>query len=92
MGKLWFIPKNTEIAFSLNPQELIDKYEQKTPSLDKRIASINTLLDKWFKIWLRFLPLLPVKNYKEIYTEFVDKIKKEIDISKINSIIYNPCL
>jgi hypothetical protein len=24
---LGFIPKNTEFAFSLNPQELIDKYE-----------------------------------------------------------------
>jgi len=25
---LWFIFKNTEIAFSLNPQELIEKYEK----------------------------------------------------------------
>lgn len=82
---LWFIPKNTEIAFSLNPQELIEKYEKKTTSLEERIKAINTLIDKWFKVWLRFLPLLPVKNYKKIYIEFVDYIRKKIDIYKIYS-------
>jgi len=40
------VPKNTEIAFSLNPQELIEKYEKKTTSLDERLQAIQTLLDK----------------------------------------------
>ncbi len=83
--KLWFVPKNTEFAFSLNPQELIEKYEHKTPSLDKRIEIINILINKWYKIWLRFLPLLEVNNYEQIYTDFVNKIKEKIDISKIHS-------
>ena len=82
---LWFIPKNTEFAFSLNPQELIDKYEHWTSSLDERIKSINILLDKGYNVWLRFLPLLPVKNYKEIYGEFVKEIKKRIDMKKVSS-------
>ncbi len=82
---LWFVPKNTEFAFSLNPQELIEKYEHWTSSLEDRINTINTLLDKGYKVGLRFLPLLPVKNYKQIYTEFVWKIKQEIDIKKISS-------
>jgi len=82
---LWFIPKNTEFAFSLNPQELIDKYEIWTSSLVSRIESINILIEKWYKVWLRFLPLLPVKNYEEIYTDFVLYIKTKIDIEKISS-------
>ncbi len=82
---LWFIPNNTKFAFSLNPQELIDKYEKGTSSLEDRIKAVNILLEKWYKVWLRFLPLLPVKNYKEIYSKFVEYIKKEIDISKISS-------
>ena len=82
---LWFVPKNTEFAFSLNPQELIDKYEDKTSSLGSRIKAINILLDKWYKVWLRFLPLLPVKNYREIYTEFVKEISEKIDMKKISS-------
>ena len=82
---LWFIPKNTEFAFSLNPQELIDKYEFGTSSLEDRIKSINILLEKDYKVGLRFLPLLPVKNYEEIYTKFVWEIKQKIDYWKISS-------
>ncbi len=82
---LWFVPKNTEFAFSLNPQELIDKYEKGTSNLEDRIKSINILLEKGYKVWLRFLPLLPVKNYKEIYSEFVEEIKHKIDIKKVSS-------
>ena len=82
---LGFVPKNTEFAFSLNPQELIEKYEKWTSSLEKRIESINILLEKGYKVGLRFLPLLPVKNYKEIYREFVEEIKQKIDIKKISS-------
>lgn len=82
---LGFVPKNTEIAFSLNPQELIDKYEKWSSSLDDRIKSINILLWLWFKVWLRFLPLLPVKNYEVIYRDFIVYIKDNIDIEKLYS-------
>ena len=82
---LWFIPKNTEIAFSLNPQMLIDKYEKWTSSLDARIESINKLLSLWFKVWIRFLPLLPVKNYEEIYRDFVEYVNSKINMCDINS-------
>ncbi|NDK07987.1 hypothetical protein EOM39_01930 [Candidatus Gracilibacteria bacterium] len=82
---LGFVPKNTEFAFSLNPQILIDKYEKGTPCLDDRIKAINKLLEQGYKVGLRFLPLLPVKNYEQIYTEFVEYIKKNIDIKKLHS-------
>jgi len=82
---LWFVPKNTEFAISLNPQELIEKYEKWTSSLDSRIEAINILLSKWYNVWLRFLPLLPVKNYKEIYSEFAKDIKERIDMKKVSS-------
>lgn len=82
---LWFVPKNTEIAFSLNPQEMIDKYEKWTSSLEARIVAINKLLDLWFNVWLRFLPLLPVKNYEKIYWDFVNELNDKIDFCRINS-------
>jgi len=37
--------KNTEIAFSLNPKEIIKSYENLTTDLDKRIESINKLIE-----------------------------------------------
>jgi len=82
---LWFVPKNTEISFSLNPQVLINKYEKWTSNLEARIEAINKLLELWFKVWIRFLPLLPVKNYEIIYEDFIDQLKDKINFSKINS-------
>lgn len=41
-----FVPKNTEIAFSLNPEELIQRYETGTASLEQRYTAINKLLEK----------------------------------------------
>jgi spore photoproduct lyase len=80
------VPKNTEIAFSLNPQILVDKYEEWGASLSDRIKAINKLLNLWFKVGLRFIPLLPVKNYENIYSEFIEYIKQKIDLQKVYSI------
>lgn len=78
--------KNVEIAFSLNPQEIISDYELKTPKLDDRIKAINTLLDNWWQVWIRFLPLLETENYKEIYENFLKYITSQIDFKKIYSV------
>ncbi len=84
--KLKSIPKNFEISFSLNPEEIIKKYEKWASSLDMRIKSINSLIKKWFKVWLRFIPFLPVQNWEKLYCAFFDKIKFQIDLNKIHSI------
>lgn len=78
--------KNVEIAFSLNPQEIISKYELYTPNLDKRIDAINELINAWWQVWIRFLPLLEVDNYKEIYKDFLEYVVQKIDFSKIYSV------
>lgn len=78
--------RNIEIAFSLNPSEVIEKYELKTPMLDARIKAINTLIENWWQVWIRFLPLLEIENYKEIYEKFLSYVVKKIDFSKIYSV------
>lgn len=77
---------NVEIAFSLNPQEIIKKYELLTTWLDMRIKSINTLVDLWWNVWIRFLPLLEINNYKEVYSIFLNDIIHRIDFDKIYSV------
>jgi len=78
-------PHHIEVAYSLNPQSLISAHEQGTASLDRRIENINTLLQLWYKVWLRFIPLLPVENYMQIYTEFLEYVVNRIDMSQIYS-------
>ena len=92
-AKNWKSPtQKMEIAFSLSPRIIAEKYELWTATLDEKISSINQLIDKRFRIWLRFLPLLPVKNYQTIYEEFLDEVISIIDINKIDSIAIAPLI
>ena len=86
LKKLDFIPKNTEIAFSLNPQILIDRYEQKTSSLEKRISAIKELKKHGWRVGIRLLPLLPVKNYQKIYGDFFQYLQENISFCEIDSV------
>jgi DNA repair photolyase len=54
--------------------------------LNERILAVNTLLDAWWQVGLRFMPLIKCKNYEVVYDTFLDKIVKNIDIAKIYSI------
>ena len=91
--KAWNKPSNKiEIAFSLSPREIATKYELWTASLERKIDAINKLINNWFRAWLRFLPLLPVHNYKEIYEKFLNEITGNIPIEKIASITIAPLI
>ena len=81
-----------EIAFSLSPRIIAQKYELWTATLDQKLDAINQLLKKWFRTWLRFLPLLPVKNFQEIYSEFLDEVINSLPIEKISSIAIAPLI
>lgn len=78
--------KNVEIAFSMNPSEIIDQYESKTSSLKQRITAINTLIAAWWQVGIRFIPLIECKDYEKIYSKFLDLLIAEIDFDKIYSI------
>lgn len=88
-------PRNTEFSFSLNPETLIRKYEKGTASLQARINAMQTLIQKGYRVGLRFLPLLPVPNYEILYRELLQTLKKQLPLDQISSIfiaslIYNP--
>lgn len=78
--------KNVEIAYSLNPQEIIQTYERATAGLDKRIDNINALLDHGWKVGIRIMPLMPVDDYKNIYTQFIQTLREKVDIGRLHSV------
>ena len=77
---------NVEIAFSLNPAEVIAEHEKLTSSLEKRIHAINTLINAWWQVGIRFIPLIECENYERVYNEFLDYILQNIDIDAIYSV------
>lgn len=91
--KEWKKPTNKlEIAFSLSPRCIAQQYELWTATLNQKLDAINLLLEKWFRVGLRFLPLLPVDNCLQIYKEFLKEVTWSLPISKIASITIAPLI
>jgi len=84
--------KNTEIAFSISPQFIANQYEKGSASLEQKLKAIQELLSLWYRVWIRFLPLLPIENYLNLYQELTKNIKEVININEISSIFIAPLI
>ena len=78
--------KNVIIAYSLNPEIIVKGFEQKTPTLKKRINSINSLQKLGWQVGLRFDPLINYSKNKLIYKKFFEFIFSKIQVEKIHSV------
>ena len=78
--------ENIIIAYSLNPEVLINEFEQKTPKLKKRIDSIKFLQRLGWKVGLRFDPLINYNENKLIYKKFFYHVFSQIQPEKIHSV------
>lgn len=63
--------ENIILAWTLSPDEMIKCFENKTPSLSSRLASIKSAIEKGWKVRLCFDPLLYTKNWKRAYKDLV---------------------
>ncbi len=77
---------NVIIAYSLNPEEIINKFEQKTPSLSKRLESLKMLQKLGWNIGLRFDPLINFIKNREIYNTFFRQVFSKLDTFQIHSV------
>ncbi len=77
---------NCVIAYSLNPEEIINSLENKAPSLDNRLNAIRELQKSNWKIGLRFDPIIFHDEFDKTYQKFFQKVFSEIDKDKIHSI------
>ncbi|MBN1914874.1 MAG: DNA photolyase [Parachlamydiales bacterium] len=77
--------KNMIIAYSLNPQTIIQRYEHKTPSLDHRLSSLEKLQKRGWKISLCFDPMIMDPQWKDLYQDVFNKIFETIDPTQIFS-------
>jgi len=78
--------KNIIFAWSLNPDQIIIKYEYKTPNLKKRLDSIISMQKRSWNIGLRFDPIIFDKNFEKIYDNFFDYVFQRLDVKLIHSV------
>ena len=86
---------NIVIAWSLNPQGIIDENEFFTSSLKERLQSAKTLTDAGYKISVHFDPVIYFKGWEKEYEKVINllfnKIKpKDIAWISIGTFRFNP--
>lgn len=75
--------ENVILAWTISPDEIVKRYESKTPTLNRRLSDVQLALCDGWRIRLCFDPILHVKNWKEIYGNFVDLIFSKISAEKV---------
>ncbi len=78
--------ENIITSFTFSPQEIIEKYELGTASLEERVDAAVKLQQAGFKIGLRIDPMINVENCSEKYDEMAEKIFEKLDKNMIANI------
>ena len=66
------------IRMSVNPEDIINKVEFGTSRLKGRIEAINKLVEAGYKIGILIAPVILVENWKELYTELIQRLNLEL--------------
>ncbi len=75
-------PSNFLLTFSLSPNE-VTKFEKKAPSLEKRVKAIKEAISKGYRVEIAIDPIIKVDNFKEVYKNFINYLKKELPLLDI---------
>lgn len=74
------------VAFSLAPDAIAQKVEEKAPSLAKRLQALHKLQVQGWQIGLRFDPLIYQSDYRSLYAEFFAQVFGLIKLEQLHSV------
>lgn len=77
---------NVVIAFSLNPDEVIQAVECLTPKLEKRLKAIARLQTQGWRVGLRFDPVVWHHDFEKSYCSFFKAVFDHVDAQRLDSI------
>ena len=75
--------ENIIFAWTLSPDEIIGKYEHRTPALSNRLKAIRAAKDAGYTVRLCFDPLIHVPDYDKIYAGMFRQVFSVIDGDEI---------
>lgn len=76
-----------DIIIHLDPQYVIDTYQVGTPSLNERFIAAKKIQNtSGFNLKLQLEPIVKYNNYENDYSDIINRIGKELDLSKISRI------
>jgi len=74
------------VAFSLSPDEIAQKVEDKAPALERRLDALSKLQDHGWPLGLRFDPLIYQADYKRQYKKLFEQVFARISVDSLHSV------
>ena len=76
------------VRMSVNPDYIISRVELLTSCLKDRVEAINKLAEKDYKIGILVAPVIMVENYKQLYTELIEYLDKNLSIKAKEKVFF----
>ncbi len=73
--------ENMIFAFTISPEEVVEKFEHRTASLEDRLSCATEALRLGFPVRLCFDPMIYIPDWKEKYGKMLDKVKEKFSYS-----------
>jgi len=77
---------NCIIAMSFTPSDVNQEWEDKVPSIDKRLEALGKLQEQGWRIALRLEPLIYQKDFEKSYERLLASIFDKLDAKNIHSV------
>ncbi|MCC5816772.1 MAG: DNA photolyase [Leptospira sp.] len=77
---------NLILAWTLSPQNIVEKYEKKTASLPARIKAISSAMDAGWDVRVCIDPILDVPGWKEEYSGLVNILKESGVLPRVREV------
>ena len=81
---------NCVVAYSLTPEEVARKHEHGAPSLERRLAALETLEEAGWPLGLRLDPVLYHPDFQAQYRDLFSRLFQRIDASRLHSVSLGP--
>jgi len=75
--------RNVIVSWSLNPQTIIDREENGTPSLQQRLEAARLCGNKGYKIGIHLDPIIIFPGWEKAYHDLIENIFKVLSPSQI---------
>ena len=77
---------NVIYAFTLSPEEVVNRYERYTAPVSARINAAAKALENGAKVRLCFDPIIKIPDYKEAYKKLIEEAAAKIDFRKLTDV------
>jgi len=77
---------NVIYAFTVSPDEIVNRYENNTPSADSRLKAAARAIEAGCNVRLCFDPMILTDGWRELYGSFADHAADMVDFSKLTDV------